>query len=328
MKTTAPKAARPAPRKSVVPPQRSGPDQIDGFLLRVFVAVMEERSVSRAALRLNLPQPTVSAALARLRRVLGDKLLLRGRREMVPTDHALGILDQASRLVGEMEALCASGAVVNRPDRSIAIGTFDYVGPHFVPTIIAEVLRTFPGSPVHVHSLSIDLDHEAALENGELDIVVGNWTEPPDQLKRKLLFSDDVVCYVRRGHPLAKRGFSLADYVEADHVGLIPHQVDRLSVIDSELARRGLRRHLRAILPSFSEIAQLLAQSDCVFTTSRCFGDGHGAGLPLVAVKPPLPFPPINFYLLWHERSQDSPAGRALRQAITRAVKPPRGARR
>jgi DNA-binding transcriptional LysR family regulator len=298
-------------------------DQIDGFLLRIFVAVMQERSVSRAAVRLNVPQPTVSAALNRLRKAVGDPLMTRGRRAMVPTARAEAMLPQARALVEELGALC-NGATDGRATaapRIFAIGTFDYIGPDFVPIVVQEVLRASPNITVQVHQLSVGYDYMDALENGPLDLVVGNWGEPAPQLRHLNLFADEVVCLVRKGHPLTRTGLDRFSYLEADHVGLIPYHVDRLGVIDAHLAKLGLKRNIRVVLPTFNGIAHLVAHSDLVFTTCRSFVQGYARGLGLRVLPAPIALPSIAFRLLWHERSHRASEHQLMRANIAKALK-------
>jgi DNA-binding transcriptional LysR family regulator len=309
-------------RAEVLDFKRTDSDQIDGFLLKVFVTVMEERSASRAAIRLNVPQPTISAALGRLRRALGDPLLVRGRKEMVPTEHAMEVFATAKKIIDDLESLCSVHADPARQGsrRSFAIGSFDYVSPDFVPLVVADVLKSMPGAMVQVHSLSVDKDYQAELESGGLDLVIGNWGEPSEQLRRRMLFSDEIVCLMRRGHPLADGELTEAKYLSAAHAGLIPYHVDRLGVIDAYLAKLGLRRDIRVVLPTFNGIAHLLTETDLIFTTCRSFLQGHARGLPLAVVPAPALFPPMSFYLLWHERSHYSRECRVLRSSVARAV--------
>jgi DNA-binding transcriptional LysR family regulator len=302
---------------------RRGADQIDGFLLRIFVAVMEERSVSRAAIRLNVPQPTVSAALNRLRKAVGDPLLTRGRHEMVPTDRANEMLGRARALLGELGVLCGAAADGRdlQPRRSYAIGTFDYIGPDFVPIVVNEIMRTSPLATVQAHHLSVDYDYLEALESGRLDLVIGNWGEPAPQLRHLNLFADEIVCLMRKGHPLARATFDKISYLDADHVGLIPYHVDRLGVIDAYLAKLGLKRNIRVVLPTLNGVAHLLTRTDLIFTTCRSFVRGHARGLSLRIVPAPVAFPPMTFRLLWHERSHHAGEHKMLRANVARALK-------
>jgi DNA-binding transcriptional LysR family regulator len=302
---------------------RNSADQIDGFLLRVFVTVMEERSVSLAAIRLNVPQPTISAALNRLRKAVGDPLMTRGRHAMVPTERAEAMLVQASALLAELDAMCrdetAEGGTT--PKHTFAIGTFDYIGPNFVPIVVNEVLRSSPLATVQVHQLSVGYDYMDALENGPLDLVIGNWDEPAPQLRHLNLFADEIVCLVRKGHPLIRAGFDRAGYINAEHIGLIPYHVHRLGVIDAHLAKLGLKRNIRVVLPTFNGIANVVAHTDLVFTTGRRVAQGHASGLSLRVLPVPITFPDINFRLLWHERSHRAVEHQRVRSNIARALK-------
>ncbi len=303
--------------------RRNRADQVDGFLLRVFVAVMEERSVSLAANRLNVPQPTVSAALNRLRKAVGDPLMTRGRQAMVPTERAETMLIQAMALLAELDTMCRdeSGEDGTASKHTFAIGTFDSIGPNFVPIVVNEVLRALPLAMVQVHQLSVGYDYMDALESGPLDLVIGNWDEPAPQLRHLNLFEDEIVCLVRNGHPLIRAGFDRAGYINAEHVGLIPYHVYRLGVIDAHLAKLGLKRNIRVVLPTFNGIANLVAHTDLVFTTGRRFAQGHAKGRSLRVLPAPIAFPGIHFRLLWHERSHRAVEHKRVRSNIARALK-------
>lgn len=298
-------------------------DQLDGFLLRLLVAVMEEKSVSRAAGRLNLPQSTVSAGLSRLRNIFDDPLFVRGRNCMVPTERMASLYDRMQGALEELDALCVPPPVAGpaQINRAFHLGSLDYVSSRFIPTVIARILRSMPGASVEVHSLTMDFDYLEALESGALDLVVGNWGTPPEHLHLLPLFEDEIVCLMRQGHPVLKRpAFTQADYLACDHLGLLPFNVNQLGVIDAYLAQLGLRRHVKVVLPYFNNVPDLLMQSDLIFTTSRRFAQAHAAALPLAVVAPPLPFPPMRFYLLWHDRTHRSAACRLLREAVAEAI--------
>lgn len=303
--------------------RRYGADQIDGFLLRIFVAVMEERSVSRAAIRLNVPQPTISAALNRLRRAVGDPLVTRGRHAMVPTARGDELLARARTVIAELESLCAGAATggVAAIKRMFTIGTFDYLSPEFVPAVVDEVMQAAPLATIRVHQLSIDYDYMDALEDGSLDLVIGNWQEPTPQLRHLNLFSDETVCLVRKGHPVLRSGLDSAAYLDADHIGLIPYHVDRLGVIDAHLTKLGLKRKIRVVLPTVNGVVHLVARSNLIFTTARSVANGHGRGLSLRVVPMPIPFPPTQFRLLWHERLHRDSEHQKIRANIARVLK-------
>jgi DNA-binding transcriptional LysR family regulator len=196
----------------------------------------------------------------------------------------------------------------------------DYVNSGFIPNIIAHLLREMPKASIHVHTLSLDFDYQEALETGALDLIVGNWGAPPEHLHLYPLFEDEIVCLVREGNLLVKRGFTQDDYLEAEHLGLLPFNANQLGVIDAYLAQLGLRRNVKVVLPYFNNIPDLLIQSDLVFTTCRRFAENYAKGLPLRVIPSPIPFPTMRFYLLWHDRTHRSYACKLMREVVVQAV--------
>lgn len=297
-------------------------DQLDGFLLRLLLAVVEEKSVSRAAQRLNLPQSTVSAGLTRLRAIFDDPLLVRGRNAMVPTERMANLYQRLRGLADEMEAICAGAPVLAPKEitREFHIGTMDYFNARFVADIVAGLLKEMPQASIEVHTLTLDFNYQEGLESGALDLVIGNWGMPPEQLHLCPLFEDDIVCVLRKDHPALKRGLTQEAYLAADHLGLLPFNANQLGVIDAYLAQMGLRRKVKAVLPYFNTVPNLLVQSDLVFTTCRRFADAYAQDFPLQVVAAPIAFPAMRFYLLWHDRTHRSAACRSMRDFVIKAV--------
>lgn len=297
-------------------------DQLDGFLLRLLVAVVEEKSVSRAAKRLNLPQSTVSAGLTRLRAIFDDPLLVRGRNAMVPTERMAALYERVHGLSDEIEAICAGAPPVaaKAVTRVFHIGTMDYFNARFVADIVARLLKEMPLASIEVHTLTLDFNYQEGLESGALDLVIGNWGMPPEHLHLCPLFEDDIVCVLRKGHPALKRGLTKQAYLAVDHLGLMPFNANQLGVIDAYLAQMGLRRTVKAVLPYFNTVPNLLLQSDLVFTTCRRFAEAYAQDFPLRVVPAPIAFPAMRFYLLWHDRTHRSAACRSMREFVLKAA--------
>lgn len=297
-------------------------DQLDGFLLRLLVAAVEERSISRAANRLNLPQSTVSAGLTRLRAIFDDPLLVRGRNEMVPTERMVELQSTLRELSDNFESICAPRAATapHEITREFHIGALDYVSSRFIPDVIARLLSRMPKASIHVHPLTLDFDYQEGLESGALDVVIGNTGMPPEQLHLLPLFEDAIVCVLRKAHPVLRKGLTQEAYLEADHLGLLPYNANQLGVIDAYLAQLGLRRRVKVVLPYFNNVPNMLAQSDLIFTTCRRFAQNHAADIPLEIVEPPIAFPAMRFHLLWHDRTHRSAVCREMRGIVAEAV--------
>ena len=178
--------------------------------MKVLYTVISERSVSRAAMRLQSTQPMVSAQLKRLRELTGDPLLVRSGQGLAPTDAALAMLEPASRLLREAETLFAPQQRSGPFEPASAALTFriaasDYLDPLFLPRIVELLKREAPQAQVELHPLSAEIDYRRKLASGEVDLVIGNWLQPPEELHLGRLMSDEIVCLVAPDHPRRAR---------------------------------------------------------------------------------------------------------------------------
>ncbi|NTV10395.1 MAG: LysR family transcriptional regulator, partial [Zoogloea sp.] len=280
-------------------------DSMDVHLLRVLHALLTECSVSKAARRLNQSQPAVSTALRRLRDITGDQLLVRSRNGMTPTERGAALLEPVKIALLQIEAIAVRQVrfEAGQSRRVFNIATPDYLNAGLVGEIIARLRKLAPHSQVVFHSLGPDFDYSRALENGELDVVIGNWPQPPEHLRMAPLFDDHVVCLMRKDHPLAGRKLSSEEYLDAEHLVPTPYAVGQRGVIDMHLARERLKRNVVAYVPYFGLVPYLLLETDMIFSSPRFFAQHYADTMALSISDVPIDFPKMPFYLLWHDRS-------------------------
>ena len=304
--------------------QRAVFDTIELHLARVFHTVISERSVSRAAMRLSSTQPQVSAQLRRLRALIGDPLLVRAGAGMVPTEIALQLMAPAETLLRSAEQLFGgkAGARAFTPGAAeieFRIAASDYLDPLFLPMLVARLRQQAPRARLTIHALSAEFDYRARLARGEVDLVIGNWLEPPAELHIGRLFSDEIVCLVGAGHLAARRPreWTLERYLAADHVAPTALHTGGHGVIDEHLTRQGLHRRIVVRSPHFALVPTMLAHSDAlVLTTGRLFCQRHLGTLPLRIVRCPVDFPSLTYYQLWHEVTHGAASLRWLRETV------------
>ncbi len=308
--------------------ERAAFDKIEIQLVRVLHTVISERSVSRAALRLGSSQPAVSAQLRRLRELTGDALLVRSGAGMTPTATALALLGPAEGLLREAEALFgarsragrrAGGFDPARAEGRLRIAASDYLDPFFLPRLVAHLQRAAPAMQLELQPLSAAYDYRAALARGEVDLVIGNWLEPPEELHLARLLSDEVVCLVAADHPVARlpaRSWTVERYLACQHLAPMPLSAGQPGVIDQQLARQGMSRTIAVRSAHFSQLPQMVAGSLLVLTSGRQFCSRFLDQLPLKLLRCPVPLPPMAYYQLWHQLSHQSPALRWLREQV------------
>ncbi|MFI5446914.1 LysR family transcriptional regulator [Polaromonas sp. UC242_47] len=293
-------------------------DKIDLHLIRVLNTVLTERSVSRAAIRLGMYQPAVSAALKRLRELAGDPLLVRSGAGMVPTDAGLRMIEPSASILRAAAVLFsdARGFEPATATHSFSLAASDYLDPLFLPRLVAQIKNQAPLCHINIHALSGESDYRTRLAQGEIDLVVGNWPAPPDDLHMARLFGDEVVCLVAEDHPAVRRGWDRATWLAAEHIAPTPTHPGAKGVIDEQLDGLGLQRNITARCPHFGLIPAMVADSLLVLTTGRQYCERYVGVLPVKILPCPVEFPQMMYYQLWHERTHASASAKWLRERV------------
>jgi DNA-binding transcriptional LysR family regulator len=294
-------------------------DPFDTYLLRVLCTLLTERSVSRTAIRLNQSQPAISVALKRLRAVFHDPLLVREKGGMVPTERALEIFAAARVALEEIDKLFVEGHRFDpaTTQQTFKVGCPDYIVVSFLSSVVETLRETAPQARLTLHALGPDFDYEHALAEGALDIVIGNWPEPPGQLHLSPLLDDELVCVMAETNPLSRKAMTVEQYLAAPHIVPMPYSPSHRGVVDTHLASMRVARNVRVALPFFSIAPHLLPGTDLLFTTTRHFAQHYAKFLPLSIVPTPIAFPRMRFYQLWHDRTHHSAGHRWFRGLLT-----------
>lgn len=307
--------------------------KIDLNLLVAFDALARERHVTRAAERLHVTQSAMSHALGRLRELLGDQLLVRGRGGMVLTPRAEELR------VPVRSGLTTLGRALAQPrgfDAATARRAFRLASPDLfdvlvVPPLLERVRREAPGVDVAV----TPVDERALgerLEAGEVDAGVVPQLEgvklelpqaPTQGLLRSRLFRDRFVCLLRADHPClaSARGrraaprLSLETFAALSHALVSPTGEGR-GFVDQLLEARGLTRRVALRVPHFYSALAIVEKSDLVVTAPSALSLLIAPGQRVVALRVPLPVPEHSVNLVWHERFSKDPGHAWLRGVV------------
>ena len=291
-------------------------------LLLALAALLDEANVTRAAARLGVTQSAMSHNLRQLRALLGDRLLVRGPRGMLRTPHAEALRGPLRRGLGELERVVA-GRVGWSPAtdaRVFHLALGDYVGVQILPPLLEVLGREAPRVDVDVRPADLR-DSTAQLEAGELDVVVALDASDTPGLRQRALLSDTFVCVARRGHPELQGPLDLDRFCELPHVLISPRGLSG-SFVDSALARLGRRRRVALRVPYFLVAPLVVARSDLLLTAPARLAHDLAQHYPLQILPAPLELPRFTLNLIWHERFDDDPAHRWLRDALCRAADP------
>lgn len=297
-------------------PFMPGPDL---NLLHTLDVLLSEGSVVRAARRLRLSPSAMSRALARLRLVTGDELLVRAGRTLVPTPRAVDMREKVRALVQEAHVLLRPAERLNLStlERCFTLRSSDGFAETFGSAVIRKVREEAPGVQLRfIRKLDKDSD---GLRDGSIDLetgVVAGTIGP--EVRAQALFSDRYVGVVRADHPLAAQKVTAADYIAFGHVIAWRQGLD-LGLVDETLGASGLKRDVVASVDGFAAALALARGSDLVATVPEKHTAGLRAGMHSFAL--PLPVKPFTISLLWHPRLDGDAAHRWLRECIRTACR-------
>lgn len=292
--------------------------RIDLNLLVILDALLGEQHVTRAAERLHLSQPAVSHALARLRDLLGDPLLVRAGSGLVPTARALELAAPLAETLAQVQSLLAP----NTFDPASARRTFrlamsDYGAAIILPGLIRTLRKEAPGIDLQISHASREGMVEGLL-NGDIDLAAGVLPELPGELRSSPLFEERYVCLLDRQSLPAGGVLDLPTYLSRPHV-LLEMRGSGTPEIERTLTALRERRRVAISLPHWSVAPQFISGTDLILTVaSRALNEV--ADESLIVVPPPFEIAPFTFVSAWHKRRGGDQALNWLNRRIEQGI--------
>lgn len=295
--------------------------KFDLNLLVALDALLAERSVSRAAQRLNLSPSATSDALARLRDYFSDDLLVQVGRRMEPTARAEGLKDAVRDLLVQMDHTISAQPAFDpaRSDRVFRIYASDYTQLVFGPRLMSLVAAA-------CCSATFDFMPQVAepqrdLERGEADLLILPRDLMSPDHPHLPLFDEDFVCVVAADGPLARDVLTREQYLAAGHVVMRPHATGPSSSHEDWFVRRmGVPRRVVATTYGFATVAGLVAGTPYVATMHRSLAHLIAGTWPLKVVPCPIDIPPMTQAMQWHRARTQDPGLDWLRQIMIAAA--------
>ena len=284
---------------------------VDLNLLRVFDAVLHEGGVTPAAARLGLTQPAVSNALARLRKLFGDPLFVRTPAGMDATPFARELAEPVRQALALLESALAHGPGFEPATATRAFRFYmsDLGQIEFLPPLIERVQQRAPGVRLEAVALEVE-DIAASLASGTLDLAVGFLPALGPPIERRALFRDPYLCLMRADHPV--RSFTKRSFLNASHV-LVSYRGGH-RVIEETFERAGIRAALR--VPHFTVVPMVLERTDLILTLPARVARVFERRGKLKSLPPPVPIPPAEVAVHWHQRFEADPGNRWLREQV------------
>lgn len=290
--------------------------QLDLNLLRVFDAVARERHVTRAAQRLNLSQPAVSNALARLRLALGDELFLRRPGGVEPTALAsalaVPIAEALDRLAETLSVRAPFDPATAR--RVFTVAFSEYAEAALAPRVLARMTREAPDCLLAIRHAD-RTNAEMLLERGDAQLAIAVLPEPGALYTRMRLLPEAFLTLMRADHPLATGEFTLERFISVPHL-LHSANGSRDGAMDVVLAGVGLSRRLGAVVAHLSAVPEILAQTQMIISLSARLARQMAENHRLVVREPPVNVRHTRLSMIFHRRFEADPGHAWLRRLL------------
>lgn len=291
---------------------------VDLNLLVVLEALLAERHISRAALRLQLSQPAVSHALGRLRQLLDDPLLVRGQGGLVLTQRAHELAEPLAEALAQVRILLGpSGFQPATARRSFRLAMSDYGAMVVLPPLLRAVRKAAPGIELVVSQASRE-GMTAQVSDGEIDLAIGVFAHQPEGVRMAALFDDGYACVVDAATVRDHGRLDPVAYLARSHV-LVASDRDRVDPVDAAIAKQGGRRKIACVVPHWSVAPALIAGTNLVLTTARRSLAALEQDPRFAVFEPPYPVPGFTVSALWNGRNDADPGHSWLRERLLAA---------
>lgn len=298
-------------------------------LLPVFLVLMEERSVTRAAHRLGMTQPALSNALGRLRETLKDPLFIRQRYGMQPTEKAEELTPVFTEALASLDGVVLGQQAFDpaKATQPVTIAPNSFVEFALVPMIVARLGERAPGMRLRLVPYGSDLA-ETGITTGTTALVIGRIVEPPANLVVQHLMEETLGCVVRADHPTIGSTITKKQYERLKHVNMVPPGKLRVGLAQ-RLDRAGLRREVAVSVTHFLAVPEIVAVTDYCATLPNLICRRLESDRRVKVLPAPVDLGSFPVEMAWHVRYRHDPAHRWLRalvEEVARDVgkKPPR----
>lgn len=287
-------------------------ENIDLNLFKVFDALYRERSVTKAAIVLNLTQPAISNILNRLRKTFDDPLFVRSPEGMAPTpvaDSMVGDIREALTLLRRSVGVNARFSP-QTSEKIFHLGMNDLAEALLLPGLRQLIKASAP----KISITSYYVTRETAVEDlkaGTLDLLVDAPYLNSRDLNHQFLASLPYVVAMRPDHPLRERQLSVEDYLAAEHLHVSSRRRGS-GQMDVALHKLGYRRRVMMRIQNYLVAARITAETDLLWTTPGVLVDS----LPLSVRALPFAVEPMEWNLYWHRNADSDPATVWMREII------------
>ena len=291
----------------------------DANLLIALDALLDTGSVTQAAERMNVSVPAMSRTLQRIRKLMGDPIMVQAGRGLVPTPRALEVRARVHALVREAQSLIQARTVpLTKVARIFTIRAGDSFVATFASSILKEVHKGAPG--ITLRFVAQGEAEIGPLREGIIDLDVGHIRLRGPEIKVQSLFIDKFMGVVRADHPLSRATVTAKHYVGYEHISASRRGLQS-GPIDEALVKLGLKRTVTLVVPTFLSALMAAATSDMVATVQEHENRSTASLCGLYVFPLPVATNALRISQAWHPRFHADPVHRFVRECVLRICK-------
>ncbi len=283
---------------------------LDTRSLSTFLTVLDEGSVSRAAVRLGVSQSAVSHTLDRLRQSLGDPLFVKSGRGITPTQYALRAGPHIRQILDDLQSLSSGPPFTPATaEFTFTIAANDYQRDLLLPGLVSTLRREAPG--IRLQVIPSGIPTADMLRKDVCDLIISPHAPEATDIMQRGLMADRMVVFYDPDHREPPQ--DMAEYLKADHVSLL-FATGEKPALETSLNARGLTRRNVVTVSNFSGLPEFLRGTDMLATAPERMSNHLLRGF--ASVPLPFDFKPFTLLMLWHRRNQNDPAHRWIRNQV------------
>lgn len=300
-----------------------GLDTLRGVDLNLFHALhllLEEGSVTAAARRARVSQPTMSRWLQGLRDLTNDPILVREGRRMVPTTRALAVRHQLAEALSGLEAVLEGRPFFDpaTSERTLTLAIGDFSAAWFVPALLRRLHASAPRISLRV--VPMLGDHDERLSTGEVDLLLARSTTRIEGAERIDIAVEELVGVARPGHAFGTDPPGLDAWLQAAHV-VLDSPATTGDAVEAILVQHGAQQRIAVHLPYYLALPRVVRELDLVGTLPSRIGALLSARGEVCTFPLPAPLPPYTLQLLWSVARTNDPVVTWFREEMVQQVR-------
>jgi len=289
-------------------------------LLNIFDAIMTESSITKAAKQLNMTQPAVSNAVARMRHIWNDDLFVKHGRKIIPTARAQNLWQQIRAPLKEIEsALEPDNFEPLQSKRTFRVAATDAVVGLAWQTLRSNIEKEAPNISIHTYPYTMT-NGERMLNDGEVDLLIAASNLMPPIITSEFLFEIKYVCVMKCDHELANEELTLKRFAKANHLLAAPSG-DISSFTDNALAEFGLKTNIALTVNGFANISNILNNTNLICVLPSIFVEESLVSGALISRELPIQIANTRVSMYWHKRSEKNYGRLWLSEKLTYILK-------